>query len=262
MGYHDLFISRRKSESIDIQQMKQQALEIKTRRQMDRVKLLKEKEMRIEAEKKRDELQNKLVEYERQIQHSQEAILKAEETAVLLNERIKLAAEETQLLATKSSKLEAQANLYKLLAEKKDKEKRFFEYKTAKSELLLSHILDRTKSLNSVNGSEFDLRSNSNVMLGESQDNLKLAHEFRKLSIDDNLDTFEDAFESDTMLNSIKEQLERLKDEIKESRISHKITYQDSIYEKNNENGLNKYSTLNQIHSGSTKARVNNFEKL
>jgi hypothetical protein len=94
--------------------------------------------MRIEAERKRDELQNKLVEYERQIQQSQEAIvslknvifisicikfcfltkLKAEETAVLLNERIKLAAEETQLLATKSSKLEAQANLYKLLAEK------------------------------------------------------------------------------------------------------------------------------------------------
>jgi hypothetical protein len=34
MGYHDLFISRRKAESIDIQQMKQQALEIKTRRQV------------------------------------------------------------------------------------------------------------------------------------------------------------------------------------------------------------------------------------
>jgi hypothetical protein len=46
--------------------------------------------------------------------------MKAEEAANLLNERVRLAEEETKLLCIKSSKLEAQMNLYKLLAEKVD----------------------------------------------------------------------------------------------------------------------------------------------
>ena len=77
------------------------------------------------------------------------------------------------------------------------------------------------------------------------KDNFKLAYEFRKVSVDDNLNTIEDAFESDSVLKSIKEKLEMLKEDIKESRNMHKITYQDSVYEKANENGQNKYSTLN-----------------
>ena len=41
----------------------------------EKAKLIKEKELRLEAEKKRDELQDKLHEYEIQIQQSQEAIV-------------------------------------------------------------------------------------------------------------------------------------------------------------------------------------------
>ena len=74
---------------------------------------------------------------------------------------MKLAEEETKLLCMKSSKLEAQMNVYKVLAEKvcfitfclvlsnnyfnlfkKEQEKRYFEFKTAESELILTHILE------------------------------------------------------------------------------------------------------------------------
>ena len=64
MGNHERFIKRRQDDSMAVQQMKIQAAEERTRRQLEREKLDKEIEARIAVEEERDQLKKRLVELE------------------------------------------------------------------------------------------------------------------------------------------------------------------------------------------------------
>ncbi|XP_066509381.1 merlin-like isoform X2 [Hoplias malabaricus] len=61
IGNHDLFIRRRRVDSLEVQQMKAQAREEKARRQMERQRLEREKQLREEAERARDDLERRLI---------------------------------------------------------------------------------------------------------------------------------------------------------------------------------------------------------
>merc|ERR1712025_459807 len=64
MGNHELYMRRRKPDTIEVQQMKAQAREDRLAKQMERAQLQKEKQAREEAERGRRELEEKLKKYE------------------------------------------------------------------------------------------------------------------------------------------------------------------------------------------------------
>ena len=61
IGNHDLYMRRRKPDTMEIQQMKAQAKEEKQRRQVERNKLAKEKQLRETAERERGALEQRLL---------------------------------------------------------------------------------------------------------------------------------------------------------------------------------------------------------
>jgi len=67
MGNHELYMRRRKPDTIEVQQMKAQAREEKLQRQQERAALEKEKKAREDAERQRMDLEARLMKYESEV---------------------------------------------------------------------------------------------------------------------------------------------------------------------------------------------------
>uniref|UniRef100_A0A672TZS9 FERM domain-containing protein n=1 Tax=Strigops habroptila TaxID=2489341 RepID=A0A672TZS9_STRHB len=75
IGNHDLFMRRRKVDSIEIQQMKAQAREEKARKKMENQRLAREKQLREEAERAKEELERRLFQLEDEARQANEALV-------------------------------------------------------------------------------------------------------------------------------------------------------------------------------------------
>lgn len=64
MGNHELYMRRRKPDTIEVQQMKAQAREEKHAKQMERAQLAREKQAREDAEREKQELEGRLKRFE------------------------------------------------------------------------------------------------------------------------------------------------------------------------------------------------------
>ena len=72
MGNHELYLRRRKPDTIEVQQMKAQAREEKHAKQMERARLQREKKAREDAEKEKLELESRLRQFEEESRRVQE----------------------------------------------------------------------------------------------------------------------------------------------------------------------------------------------
>ena len=145
IGNHDLFMRRRKPDSMELQQMKAQAREEKARRQQERQKLAQEKRLREEAERERAELEQRLLQYQDEAHGAQEALRRSEETAELLAEKARVAEEEAMLLSQKAAEAEAEIQRIKISAIKTEEEKVLMERKAAEAELLASTMVEESE---------------------------------------------------------------------------------------------------------------------
>lgn len=72
MGNHELYMRRRKPDTIEVQQMKAQAKDEKHAKQMERAQLAKEKQAREDAEKEKKAMEERLKQYEVEKQRAAE----------------------------------------------------------------------------------------------------------------------------------------------------------------------------------------------
>nr|XP_053641844.1 moesin/ezrin/radixin homolog 1-like [Cherax quadricarinatus] len=89
MGNHDLYIRRRKPDSIDVQQMKIQAREEKNAKKNATQKLAREMSLREEAEKKQKEYLEHLEEMKKEMEKRQSQLHEAQYTIQRLEEQLK-----------------------------------------------------------------------------------------------------------------------------------------------------------------------------
>lgn len=75
VGNHDLFMRRRKPDTMEIQQMKAQAKEEKQRRQIEKKKLAKEIELRQIAEREKQQLEHQLMQLQTEMRSASEALV-------------------------------------------------------------------------------------------------------------------------------------------------------------------------------------------
>lgn len=127
MGNHALYMRRRQPDSMELQQMKAQAAEERQRRQTERLKLAKEKELREAAERDRTELQQELIRCREEARLAQEQLRRSQEYAELLDQKVRLAEEEALLLSQKSSDAEAEVQRIRVSAIRTEEEKRIAE---------------------------------------------------------------------------------------------------------------------------------------
>lgn len=90
MGNHELYMRRRKPDTIEVQQMKAQAQEEKLARKQEREKLRKETEAREMAEKKQQEYAERLRQMQDEMEKRQKELLEAQDTIRRLEDQLRL----------------------------------------------------------------------------------------------------------------------------------------------------------------------------
>nr|KAG5694285.1 hypothetical protein BaRGS_032003 [Batillaria attramentaria] len=211
VGNHELFMRRRKPDSMEIQQMKTQAREEKARKQtfgkplidlfatrwncklptfispvpdpqawacdalatswenmfgyaypptclgcldvgqraqlhlaevMDRTRLAREKQLREEAVREKEEMERRMMQLQDEVRMAQEALMRSEETAELLAEKVNVLDEEAMLLTQKAAEAEAEVHRIKISAIKTEEERMIMEHRAREAELIATKLVE------------------------------------------------------------------------------------------------------------------------
>ncbi|XP_035234371.1 neurofibromin 2a (merlin) isoform X1 [Anguilla anguilla] len=294
IGNHDLFMRRRRVDSLEVQQMKSQAREEKARKQVERQRLVREKHLREEAERARDELERRLMQLQDEAQMANDALMRSEETADLLAEKAQIAEEEAKLLAQKAAEAEQEMQRIKVTAIRGEEERRLMEQKVLEAEMLALQMAEeserrakeaeqlkqdlqeareserraKTKLLEITSKSAYTPTSlSANAMPPEvpnfsfSTENLSFDFkdtDMKRLSMEIEKEKVEYMEKS----KHLQEQLNELKTEIESLKLRERETALDLLHNENAEKGTSKQSNFKKLTLQSTKSRVAFFEEL
>ncbi|KAK5858983.1 hypothetical protein PBY51_003082 [Eleginops maclovinus] len=294
MGNHELYMRRRKPDTIEVQQMKAQAREEKNHKKMERALLENEKRKREVAEKEKEkiekekeDLMDRLRQIEEQTKKAKQELEEQTERAHELELERKRAQEEAErlendlqsaedaksaLLQQSENQMKNQEHLATELADltskislledaKKKKEDEAVEWQ--QKAVMVQEDLEKTKE---------ELKSK--VMVAHIQEPLNAENEHDDENDESSAEAsaefgaevaYQDRSEEERMTEAEKnERLQKhllaLSSELANARDESKKTVNDMIHAENMKAGRDKYKTLRQIRSGNTKQRIDEFE--
>uniref|UniRef100_A0A671YY01 Moesin b n=1 Tax=Sparus aurata TaxID=8175 RepID=A0A671YY01_SPAAU len=280
MGNHDLYMRRRKPDTIEVQQMKAQAREEKNKRQMERALLESEKKKRENAEKETEkiaretmELMERLRQIEEQTKRAQDELAEQTRRALELEKERTIAQEEAERLdKERRVAVEAKAALlYHSETQIKNQEslvlihthtnlvgyfnfqpQHFTASRLCRQAVVVEADLERTKE---------ELKTKlMGVHIQES------VHPH----MHDHDETDESSAEASAELTipeaqknqRLQKNLKFLSTELAGAVDESKKTPNDLIHAENVKAGRDKYKTLRQIRQGNTKQRIDEFESM
>uniref|UniRef100_A0A2K6LLH7 NF2, moesin-ezrin-radixin like (MERLIN) tumor suppressor n=1 Tax=Rhinopithecus bieti TaxID=61621 RepID=A0A2K6LLH7_RHIBE len=132
IGNHDLFMRRRKADSLEVQQMKAQAREEKARKQVSMT-------LKQQVLERMWRNRNTFTLLHRALQ------MRSEETADLLAEKAQITEEEAKLLAQKAAEAEQEMQRIKATAIRTEEEKRLMEQKVLEAEVLALKMAEESE---------------------------------------------------------------------------------------------------------------------
>uniref|UniRef100_A0A8B9GJ94 Neurofibromin 2 n=1 Tax=Amazona collaria TaxID=241587 RepID=A0A8B9GJ94_9PSIT len=266
IGNHDLFMRRRKADSLEVQQMKAQAREEKARKQMERQRLAREKQMREEAERKRDELERRLMQLKEEATMANEALMRSEETADLLAEKAQITEEEAKLLAQKAAEAEQEMQRIKATAIRTEEEKRLMEQKVLEAEMLALKMAEESERRSEgptlqlpllCFPTPFDMAERvaplptdlpSFNLISESLSFDFKDTDMKRLSMEIEKEKVEYMEKS----KHLQEQLNELKTEIEALKLKERETALDILHNENGSRGNSKHNTIKKVSEGSS----------
>ncbi|OXB76454.1 UNVERIFIED_CONTAM: hypothetical protein H355_014169 [Colinus virginianus] len=285
IGNHDLFMRRRKADSLEVQQMKAQAREEKARKQMERQRLAREKQMREEAERTRDELERRLMQLKEEATMANEALMRSEETADLLAEKAQITEEEAKLLAQKAAEAEQEMQRIKATAIRTEEEKRLMEQKVLEAEMLALKMAEeserRAKEADQLKqdlqeARESERRAKQKLLEITSKSSYTQSMNSSTTALPTDLPSFNLISESlsfdfkDTDMKRLsmeiekekveymekskhlQEQLNELKTEIEALKLKERETALDILHNENASRGNSKHNTIKKVSEGSS----------
>uniref|UniRef100_A0A8C2YXQ2 Radixin n=1 Tax=Cyclopterus lumpus TaxID=8103 RepID=A0A8C2YXQ2_CYCLU len=299
MGNHELYMRRRKPDTIEVQQMKAQAREEKHHKQMERAQLENEKKKREHAEKEKErieheknELMERLRQIEEQTMRAQKELEEQTRRALELEQERRRAREEAERLERdRQSAEEAKAELARQAADQQKTQEQLaaelaeFTAKIALLEeakrkkddeatewhitLLLDEDLEKTKE---------ELKTAMTVVTAPPASNADSEHDEHDEQDENHAEASaelsyegvsqldlrsEEARVTEAQKNErVKKQLQTLSSELADARDETKKTQNDVLHAENVKAGRDKYKTLRQIRSGNTKQRIDEFESM
>uniref|UniRef100_A0A8C4FFV4 FERM domain-containing protein n=1 Tax=Dicentrarchus labrax TaxID=13489 RepID=A0A8C4FFV4_DICLA len=261
MGNHDLYMRRRKPDTIEVQQMKAQAREEKNKRQMERALLESEKKKRENAEKETEKIARETMELMERLRQIEEQTKRLEEQtrrALELEKERTIAQEEAERLdKDRKAAVEAKAALLHqsetqtksqeslAIVVEADLERTKVELKT---KLMGVHIQDSVQP----HMHEHDETDESSA---EASAELTSPGMVRDRSEEERVT---EAQKNQRLHKSLKFLSTELAGAVDES----KKTPNDLIHADNVKAGRDKYKTLRQIRQGNTKQRIDEFESM
>ncbi|XP_052005982.1 moesin b isoform X2 [Xyrauchen texanus] len=295
MGNHDLYMRRRKPDTIEVQQMKAQAREEKRLRQQERALLENEKKRRENAEKETEkiaretmELMERLRQIEEQTKKAQEELEEQTKRALELERERKAAQEEaerlekdrkmaeeakTALLQQSENQIKSQENLATELAdltskitllEDAKKKKEDEARKWQRRAVLVEVDLEKTKEELKSKLIGVHIQATSQTENDHDENDESSAEASAELT---SAGTYQDRSEEQRITETeknerLQERLQALCSELAYARDESKKTMNDLIHAENMRLGRDKYKTLRQIRQGNTKQRIDEFESM
>ncbi|MFH4976889.1 hypothetical protein AB6A40_003598 [Gnathostoma spinigerum] len=277
MGNHELYMRRRKPDTIEVQQMKQQAREEKMQRQLEQERLSREMSAREAAEQKQREYEERMEKMREEVERAQRELTEAHDTI----RRLELQLQELQVA---KRQLEEKEKELRELTEQMKSER---ELSSDEKERLMAEIANREKQV-AVMRDEISLKTEETNRLQrqveeararQEEEMRRQAHTFVRE------DDLEDARENGHMdltargdenvpqreLNRItaaeqnltlKQKLSELTNELGAVRDEQGVTEYDLLHMENKRAGRDKYKTLRQIRGGNTKRRIDQYENM
>lgn len=298
MGNHELYMRRRKPDTIEVQQMKAQAREEKAHRHAERAHLAREKQARAQAEQAREQLEKRLKQFEQEAQRAMQALAASEAQAhalelkvhqaqqeVLKQERMRLEVEAAKRLADETAKKlrdsqnasdEERALLRKQADEAEARARAISDdaaSKAAEAARLQAEAMSLEQQLLRVRQEEV---ANAQALMSATQSPVP--------AINVNTDTY--AYDmpsggvsagelSPEMMRSeearvtameksekMRNALATLGEALAKTRDNTKLSRLDVLHANNMAEGNTKFRTLKKIRSGNTKTRVLDFENM
>uniref|UniRef100_A0A8D3AJ09 FERM domain-containing protein n=1 Tax=Scophthalmus maximus TaxID=52904 RepID=A0A8D3AJ09_SCOMX len=273
IGNHDLFMRRRRVDSVDVQQMKAQAREERARKQVERQRLA------------RDELERRLMQLQDEAHMANDALLRSEQTADLLAEKAQIAEEEAKLLAQKAAEAEMEMQRIKVTAIRGQEERRLMEQKMLEAEMLALKMAEESErrakeaellkqDLQEARESERRakhklLEITSKAMytspglpagsmppdLSFSRENLSFDFkdtDMKRLSMEIEKEKVEYMEKS----KHLQEQLNELKTEIESLKMKERETPLDIIHNQNTEQGTSKHSNFKKVETADLSSLI------
>ncbi|XP_077292799.1 moesin isoform X4 [Arctopsyche grandis] len=291
MGNHELYMRRRKPDTIDVQQMKTQARDEKIAKQQQREKLQLEIAARERAERKQQEYEDRLRNLQEEMERSQANLIEAQDMIRRLEEQLRqlqaakeelearqneLQAMMTRLEETKNMEAAERLKLEEEILAKQDEVQRIqqeVEAKDTETRRLQDEVEDARRKQNEVAAAllaatstpnHHHVREEGDEAEGEgSEEELANGGGGDLVGAGDNIvDPVEDRRTLAERNERIHDQLKALKQDLAQSRDETKETAMDKIHRENVRQGRDKYKTLREIRKGNTKRRVDQFENM
>ncbi|XP_062916981.1 moesin a [Mobula hypostoma] len=293
MGNHELYMRRRKPDTIEVQQMKAQAREEKHQKQLERAQLENERKKREQAEKdkenierEKEELMERLKQIEEQTQKAQRELEEQTRKALELEQERKSAQEEAERL--EQERRTAEETKQALMEQSKNQLKNQEQLAAELSELTSKiNLLEETKKKKEDEASEWQQKAaQAQKDLEKTKEELKVAtatppilqaederadeHDENNAEASAELSsegTVQDRSEEERLTEAeknlrVQKQLQALTSELAQARDETKKTRNDVLHAENLKAGRDKYKTLRQIRQGNTKQRIDEFESM
>ncbi|XP_046877018.1 ezrin b [Hypomesus transpacificus] len=299
MGNHELYMRRRKPDTIEVQQMKAQAREEKHHKQMERAQLENEKKKREAMEREKEQMEREKQELMMRLYQFEEKTKKAEKELQEQMQRAMQLEQERRRAEDEAARLEAERQLA-LLA--KEELARQAEDQMKSQEQLAAELAEHTAKIALLEEARRRKEEEADTWqhrAREAQDDLlKTKEELHMVMtappppppppmyeplLDDNSDSEENASMHSADLPTegindhrneeeriteaeknerVQKQLMALSSELAQARDDTKKTQNDLLHSENVRAGRDKYKTLRQIRQGNTKQRIDEFEAL
>lgn len=289
MGNHELFMRRRKPDTIDVQQMKTQAREEKQAMQQQREKLQMEIAAREKAEKKQQEYEERLRSMQEEIERRQQELANAQEMIRRLEEQLRQLQIAKDELETRQNELQAMMERLEESKNMEAAERAKLEEEIQAKQMEVMRIQDEVQAKD-----EETRRLQEEVELARQKQEAATQalaaaattpkhHHVQENEHDDddendemsNGDVSRDLATDSDIVDPVEErrtlaernerlqnQLKSLKEDLAQTRDETKETTMDKIHRENVRQGRDKYKTLREIRKGNTKRRVDQFENM
>ncbi|XP_013781090.1 moesin/ezrin/radixin homolog 1-like [Limulus polyphemus] len=288
MGNHELYMRRRKPDTIEVQQMKAQAREERLAKQQEREKLLKEIEAREMAERKQQEYAEQLKHMQEDMERRQLELVEAQDTIRRLEEQLRQLQAAKDELELKQKELEEMMHKLEegkaMEAEEKAKLEEAIQAKQEEVQMIQKEVCEKDEETRKLQAEVEEARRRQEEVAAalmaatttpqhhhlqenehEENDDLTNGEIGAELYIDDNINLShpeEDRMTQVSKEKHLQDQLKELNRELAASKDETKLTRNDLLHQENVRQGRDKYKTLREIRKGNTKRRVDEFENL
>ncbi|XP_076159543.1 radixin isoform X4 [Alosa pseudoharengus] len=261
MGNHELYMRRRKPDTIEVQQMKAQAREEKHQKQMERAQLENEKKKREHAEKEKERIEREKDELIERLRQIEEQTLKAQKEleeqtrkALELDQERKRAKEEAERLEKeRQAAEEAKLALAKQAADQMKNQEQLA--------ISAQEDLEKTKEELKTVMTAPAAGAGENEHDEQDENSAEASADLSSDGVNDHRSEEQRVTEAQKN-ERVKKQLQALSSELAQARDDTKKTQNDVLHAENVKAGRDKYKTLRQIRQGNTKQRIDEFESM